>query len=126
MRRILLSVILVSVASVALAQLKELKPGFNLFSAEQDIQVGQEAAAQVQQQQPVVENAQLKVYLTTLVNRLANTPHGRSEFPYRVNAIASKDINAFALPGGPIYVYTGLIQEANSEPELAGVLAHEM
>jgi beta-barrel assembly-enhancing protease len=126
MKKLVFALILVGVATVGFAQLKELKPGFNLFSSQQDIQVGQEAAAEVQKQQPVVQNAQLTGYLNNLVARLAATPHGKSEFPYKVNAIASKDINAFALPGGPIFVYTGLISEASNESELAGVLAHEM
>jgi predicted Zn-dependent protease len=115
-----------SVATVGFAQLRDLKPGFNLFSSQQDIQVGQEAAAQVKKEQPVVQNTQLTAYLNSVMKRLSSTPHGESEFPYQVSAIASKDINAFALPGGPIFVYTGLIQEAGNESELAGVLAHEM
>jgi predicted Zn-dependent protease len=126
MRKLSFALILFGVATAALAQLKDLKPGFNLFSSQQDIQVGQEAAAQVKQQQPVVQNTQLTAYLSNLMKRLSSTPHGQSEFPYQVSAIASKDINAFALPGGPIFVYTGLIQEASNESELAGVLAHEM
>ena len=126
MRKLLFALIMVSVATVGSAQLKDLKPGFNLFSPQQDIQVGQEAAAQVKQEQSVVQNTQLTAYLNNLMKRLSSTPHGESEFPYQVNAIASKDINAFALPGGPIFVYTGLIQETSNESELAGVLAHEM
>ena len=126
MRKLLFALIMVSVASMGLAQLKDLKPGFNLFSSQQDIQAGQEAAAQVKQEQPVVQNTQLTAYLNNVMKRLSSTPHGESEFPYQVSAIASKDINAFALPGGPIFVYTGLIQEASNESELAGVLAHEM
>ena len=126
MRKVWTAILIVATASAALAELKTLKPGFNLFSAQQDIQLGQEAAGQVQQQLPVVNNAQLNGYLTNLLERLAKTEHGQSEFPYQIHAIPSKDVNAFALPGGPIFVYTGLIQEANGEPELAGVVAHEM
>ena len=126
MRKLLFTLILVSIASAGLAQLKDLRPGFNLFSSQQDIQLGQEAAAQVAQQETVVPNAQLTGYLNNILMRLSSTPHGQSEFPYKANAIASKDINAFALPGGPIFVYTALIGEASNEAELAGVLAHEM
>src|SRR5437899_944356 len=126
MRKLLFALIMVSVASIGLAQLKDLKPGFNLFSSQQDIQAGQEAAAQVKQEQPVVQNTQLTAYLNNVMKRLSSTPHGESEFPYQVSAIASNDINAFALPGGPIFVYIGLIQEASNQSELAGVLAHEM
>src|SRR5215831_9004595 len=126
MRKLVFTLILVSIASAGLAQLRDLKPGFNLFSSQQDIQLGQEAAAQVEQQESVVQNAQLTGYLNNILMRLSSTPHGQSEFPYKANAIASKDINAFALPGGPIFVYTALIGEASNEAELAGVLAHEM
>jgi len=126
MRKLAVPSLLIAFAVFSFAQLKDVKPGFNLFSSQQDIQLGQEAAAQVQQQQAIVQNAQLTNYLNSLAGRLANTTHGRSEFPYKVNAIASKDINAFALPGGPIFVYTALIGEASNEAELAGVLAHEM
>jgi predicted Zn-dependent protease len=126
MRKLAVPSLLIAFAVFGFAQLKDLKPGINLFSSQQDIQLGQEAAAQVRQQQAVVQNAQLTNYLNSLAARLANTTHGRSEFPYKVSAIASKDINAFALPGGPIFVYTALISEASNEAELAGVLAHEM
>ena len=54
--------------------LKNLKPGFNLFSAQQDIEVGREAAAEVLRQQPIVHNADLGNYLTSLVPRLARSP----------------------------------------------------
>src|SRR5437773_5454344 len=101
MRKLAVPSLLIAFAVFSFAQLKDLKPGFNLFSSQQDIQLGHEAAAQVQQQQPVVQNAQLTAYLNSLVQRLAATPHGQSEFPYKASAIASKDINAFALPGGP-------------------------
>src|SRR5437016_8141915 len=126
MRKLAVPSLLIAFSVFSFAQLKDLKPGLNLFSSQQDIQLGQEAAAQVQQQQAVVQNAQLTNYLNSLAGRLGNTPHGKSEFPYKVNAIASKDINAFALPGGPIFVYTELIKQTSSESELAGVLAHEM
>jgi len=107
-------------------QLKDPKPGFNLFSSQQDIQLGQEAAAKVTSEQPVVQNDQITGYLTDLLKRRANTPHGKSEFPFQIHAIASKDVNAFALPGGPLFVYMGLIGEATNEAELVGVIAHEM
>jgi Zn-dependent protease with chaperone function len=107
-------------------ELKNLKPGFNLFSSQQDIEVGREAAAEVARQQPIVHNSELGNYLTSLVQRLARSPHAGAEFPFSVQAISDKNINAFALPGGPLFVYTGLISLADNEGQLAGVLAHEM
>src|SRR5438094_3396834 len=108
------------------ADLKDLKPGFNLFSPQQDIEVGRQAAIEVAQQQPIVHNSEISNYLSSLVQRLARSPHAGAEFPFSVQAISDKNINAFALPGGPLFVYTGLISLADNEAHLAGVLAHEM
>jgi len=106
--------------------MKDLKPGFNLFSAQQDIQVGREAALQVEREQPIVRNTELANYVTGLVQRLARSPHSGKEFPFSVRVISDKSINAFALPGGPMFVHTGLITAADNEAQLIGVLAHEM
>ena len=131
MRRKIFLVIAVLTAAITMtaagpADLKDLRPGFNLFSSQQDIEVGREAAAQVAREQPIVHNSELNNYLTSLVQRLARSPHAGTEFPFSVQAISDKNINAFALPGGPLFVYTGLISLADNEAQLAGVLAHEM
>src|SRR5436190_17705752 len=111
MRRKMFLVIAVFSAAIVLTaagagDLKDLKPGFNLFSAQQDIEVGREAAAQVEKEQPLVHNAEISNYLTSLVQRLARSPHAGKEFPFSVKMISDKSINAFALPGGPLYVNT--------------------
>src|SRR2546430_1003761 len=116
----------VTLAAAGVANTKDLKPGFNLFSAQQDIEVGREAALQVEKEQPVVRNAEIANYLSSLVQRLSRSPHAGTEFPFSVKAISDKNVNAFALPGGPLYVYTGLISLADNEGQLAGVLAHAM
>ena len=107
------------------AQPKELKPGFNLFSPQQDIQLGQEASAQVEKTMPVVHDDELSGYLSRLGSRLAASKHAGT-FPFRFSVINDKAINAFALPGGPIYVHTGLLAAVDNESQLAGVIAHEM
>lgn len=107
------------------AQFKEPKPGFNLFSPQQDVQMGKEAAAQVEKSMPVVHNEELTGYLTRIGSRLARSKHAGT-FPFRFSVINDKSINAFALPGGPIYVNTGLLGAVDNESQLAGVLAHEM
>ncbi|MCU1339704.1 MAG: peptidase Ste24p [Bryobacterales bacterium] len=107
------------------AQLKELKPGFNLFSPQQDIQLGKEAAVEVEKSMPVVKNEELTAYLSRIGGRLAKSKHAGT-FPFSFTAINDKSINAFALPGGPIFVHTGLISALDNESQLAGVLAHEM
>jgi len=122
-------------ASPLLAQLKQLKPGFNLFSARQDVQLGQEAAPEVEKQMMLVHNRELDAYLGLLLGKLEKSRYARtldsdgrrSElFPFAIHAIYDKKINAFSLPGGPIFINTGAIQAADNEAQLAGVIAHEM
>src|SRR5688500_15026200 len=89
-RKISLSIASLTAAIVfstaAFAQVKELKPGFNLFSVQQDVDLGREAAAEVARQQPIVNNAELNRYLTGLVQRLARSPHAATDFPFSVKA----------------------------------------
>ena len=107
------------------AQPKELKPGFNFFTPQQDIQMGKEAAAEVEKTSPVVRNEELTGYLNRVGARLARSKHAGT-FPFTFSVINDKSINAFALPGGPIYVHTGLLAAVDNESQLAGVMAHEM
>lgn len=102
-----------------------LRPGFNLFSKEQDVQLGQEAAQEIRQQVHVVDNQALQNYINSLGQRLARTPEA-GEYPYNFTLINDKSVNAFALPGGPIFVHTGLVLAADNEGQLVGVLAHEV
>lgn len=102
-------------------------PGFNLFSRQQDIQLGQEAAAKVRQEYQAVQNPWLQNYLRRVGNRLASQPQARaSGFRFTFTLLDVRQINAFALPGGPVFVFSQLILFTNNEGELAGVLAHEI
>jgi len=107
------------------AELKTLKPGFNFFSRQQDIQLGQEAADLVEKTKPVVRNQAVEEYLAKLGGRLAHSPRA-GDFPFTFRLIYDKSVNAFALPGGPVFVNTGLLLSVVNVAELAGVLAHEM
>lgn len=107
------------------AQLPTFKPGWNLFSKEQDIQLGREAAAQVEQQMRVVSDPRLNEYVRRIGQRLASQPQA-GNFPYSFKVVADNSINAFALPGGPTFVHTGLLKAADNEAMIAGVLAHEI
>jgi len=104
---------------------KTLKPGWNLFSAAQDVQLGKEAAAQIEKQVAVIDNRDLNEYVNRIGKKLAAQPEA-GQFPYTFKVVYDKSINAFALPGGPAYVHTGLITSADNEAQLAGVLAHEI
>ena len=104
---------------------KALKPGFNLFSKEQDVQMGQEYAAQVEREMPVVDNAELNKWIRSVGEKLARAPEA-DKYPYTFKVVYDPSINAFALPGGPTFTHTGLILAADNEAQLAGVLAHEI
>ncbi len=102
-------------------------PGFNLFSKQQDVQLGQENAAQVRKQMKVVHDAFLTEYVTRVGNRLVGSREAReSGFPFTFEVVADPSINAFALPGGPMFINTGLLKAVDNEAQLAGVMGHEM
>ncbi|MBI4443149.1 MAG: M48 family metalloprotease [Acidobacteria bacterium] len=108
-----------------LAARVEIKPGFNTFTPQQDIQFGQEAVKEVEKEFQLVADSQLNEYLNRLGQNLAKYAPGH-RYPYSFKLVDAKEINAFALPGGPIYVHRGLLVAASSEAQLAGVLAHEI
>jgi predicted Zn-dependent protease len=103
------------------------KPGFNLFSKEQDVQLGQESAAQVRKQMTIVDDPFLKNYVNQIGKRLAASQEAQaSGFPFTFEVVADPSINAFALPGGPMFINTGLLKAVDNEAQLAGVMGHEM
>src|SRR5258708_28227244 len=73
----------------------------------------------------VVKNPEVEAWLNQIGQQLAKTPQANA-YPYYFKLVNEDSINAFALPGGPMYVHTGLIKAADNESEVAGVLAHEM
>src|SRR3954467_6755666 len=104
---------------------------YNMYSPEQDVQVGQQAAAEVYKKMPVLpESDPLTKYLQKVGNDLAShanaNPINGQTSPFNFHVIAQKDVNAFALPGGAMFVNVGTIVSADNEAQLAGVMAHEM
>jgi Zn-dependent protease with chaperone function len=95
------------------------------ISTEQEIQLGKEAAAQVERQMEVVNNAEIEGWLNRIGGQLAKTPQANA-YPYYFRLVNEDSINAFALPGGPMFVHAGLIKAADNEGQVVGVLAHEM
>lgn len=101
----------------------------NKYKLQDDIKIGNEASQQVEQQFPILNDAQAEAYITRVGDRLvaAIPPQFKhSEFDYRFKVVNASDINAFALPGGPMYVNRGMIESAKNEGEMAGVMAHEI
>ena len=109
----------------ALAQLHTFSPGWNLFSKQQDVQLGKEAAAEIEKQVEIVDNKELTAYINAIGQKLAAQPQA-DKYPYTFKVVNDPSINAFALPGGPAFVNTGLIAAADNEAQIAGVLAHEI
>ena len=101
------------------------KPGFNLFSPEQDIELGKRSAQEISRETPLLSDAPTVNYIKQLGAKLAAKAPGY-KFPYQFEVVASREINAFALPGGFAFVNAGAIAAAKNEGELAGVMAHEI
>lgn len=96
----------------------------SLISSEQEIQIGREANAQVKKQTPEITDAQVLSYVRGIGRQLA-AHAGGPKYPYSYSIANYKEINAFALPGGPVWVHRGAIEAAGNESQLVGVLAHE-
>ncbi|HEX8500533.1 MAG TPA: M48 family metallopeptidase [Pyrinomonadaceae bacterium] len=116
-------------ALAGLGRVDEAKPGssagFNLFSPEQDIELGAASAEEIRRQLVVVSDERAGRYVQRLGERLAAQAPGY-RFPYKFVVVASPEVNAFALPGGYVFVNEGAVRAARTEGELAGVLAHEI
>jgi predicted Zn-dependent protease len=127
MRRTLIALIVVvsSASGLGADGRTPLRPGWNMFSPRQDVEVGQQVARDAERQLPMLNNARVDQYVNALGRRLAAQAPGE-RYPYRFRVVNDGAINAFALPGGPIYVNRGLIAAADSEAQLAGVIAHEI
>jgi len=98
---------------------------FGGVSREQEIELGREAATLMEQDLRLLEDQTVGDYINGLGQALV-ARSGRSDLPYTFTVVDTGEINAFALPGGFIYVHRGLIEAADNESELAGVLGHEI
>jgi predicted Zn-dependent protease len=97
------------------------KPGFNIFTPQQDYEIGKRSALVANRQLPTSTDARI----TRIGRRLGAVAPG-ARFPYEFRVVNSSQINAFALPGGFVYINRGAINAARSEDEIAAVLAHEI
>jgi len=114
---LMMALIITPIAALA----QNYKPGFNIFSPQQDYEIGRQSAAAV--------NRQLRTYTDARVSRIgkrlaAQAPGTR--YPYTFRVVDNNAINAFALPGGYVYVNRGALQAARNENEIAAVIAHEI
>lgn len=100
------------------------KGSWNLYSIEREIKLGRELAARVEGSSHILRDRRVQSFVDDQVQNLVR--HSDAGLPFTVKVIDSDEVNAFALPGGFLYVNTGLILEAETEAELAGILAHEI
>lgn len=101
----------------------------NSYTPAQDVELGQEAAKEVEQQMPVLRDDGVDSFVERIGRRLVQVMPSEMEhreFRYSFKVINVREINAFALPGGPMYINRGMIQAAAVEGEVAGVMAHEL
>src|SRR5882672_834416 len=121
--------LVLSVCVTGLVAQTAIKLPKNKYTPEQDVQLGREAAAEARQQYPVIENEKISLYLTKLGDRLVAAAPSELKQPvyeYSFTPVNVKEINAFALPGGPMFVNRGMFDAADAEGEVVGVMAHEL
>jgi beta-barrel assembly-enhancing protease len=116
----------IAVSAVAQTRFERHK---NSYSVKQDVELGQQAAAEVRQQMPMLNDERIEDFAERIGDRLIEAipaDYRQPEFRYSFDVVNLREINAFALPGGPMFLHRGMIEAAKSEAEVAGVMAHEI
>jgi Zn-dependent protease with chaperone function len=124
-----ISALMVTVALGSASAQTVIKPDKNKYSPADDVKIGLEAAEQARRELPMLNDRAVDNYIETIGDRLVGAipPElQHREFRYSFDVINQKEINAFALPGGPMFLNRGMIEAARSEGEIAGVMAHEL
>ncbi len=103
---------------------RKVDEGPNVYSIEKEIGLGKELAAQVERQAKIIDEPQIAEYVNRLGQNLVR--NSDAKVPFTIKVIDTEEVNAFALPGGFFFVNSGLIMKADTEAELAGVMAHEI
>jgi Zn-dependent protease with chaperone function len=122
-------IVFAALTTATLAAQTAVKPPKNRYTPQQDVELGREAAAEVRQQYPIIDEPRITRYLDRLGDRLVDAAPAELKQPvyeYSFTPVNLKEINAFALPGGPMFVNRGMFDAAASEGEVAGVMAHEL
>jgi predicted Zn-dependent protease len=124
-----ITLIAIAAMPLSVAAQTQIKYHSNKFSVQDDVKLGRQAAQEAEQQFPLLNDEQVRGYVERVGERLvAAIPQQfqHQEFDYYFKVVNARDINAFALPGGPMYVNRGMIEAARTEGEMAGVMAHEI
>src|SRR5262245_23893318 len=127
MKTRLILVALIVLSMTVLAERTRLRPGgLNVFSPAEDVKMGQQVAQQAEKEFNLVTNREANTYIAILGHRLVTKAPNENKFPFIFKVVDEKEINAFALPGGPVYVNRGAIEAADNEAQIAGVIGHEI
>ncbi len=118
-----------SIGAAAVAAQTVITPPKNKYTPQQDVELGKEAAAEVRKEYPVIADDQISGYLERAGRSLVTAAPANLNnpvFEYSFTPVNLKEINAFALPGGPMFVNRGMFDAAQGEGEVVGVMAHEL
>jgi predicted Zn-dependent protease len=128
-RRLIAAVALVFLVALSVFAQTKINYHSNKFKTSDDLKLGRQAAAEVEKQLPLLRDQLAGACVARVGQRLVAaipTEFQHPEFEYYFKIVNASDINAFALPGGPMYVNRGMIEAARTEGEMAGVMAHEL
>ena len=127
--RLLLIPVLTATLALPASSQTQIERHKNSYSPQQDVELGRQAAGEVRQQMPLLKDERVEGYVEDIGERLVNQIPGefqQPEFQYSFDVVNLREINAFALPGGPMFLHRGMIEAARTEGEIAGVMAHEL
>ena len=124
-----IALIAISMMPLSVVAQTQIKYHSNKYSVQDDVRLGREASRQAEAQFPLLRDSEVQNFVERVGERLVRSipsEFQHQEFDYFFKVVNARDINAFALPGGPMYVNRGMIESARSEGEMAGVMAHEI
>ena len=124
-----LPVITAIALGLSLTAQTRIEPHSNSYTPEQDVELGRQAAAEVRQQLPMLDDRATDRFVEDTGRRLVNEIPSELQQPafrYTFDVVNLREINAFALPGGPMFLHRGMIEAARTDDEVAGVMAHEL
>jgi peptidase M48-like protein len=124
-----LTVVGVLLSVIAMGRQTVITPPNNKYSPAQDVELGRKAATEVEQQLPLLRDEEVTSSVASIGRRLVESIPQELEHPefrYSYRVVNAREINAFALPGGPMYLNRGMIEAAHTEGEVASVMAHEL
>ncbi len=127
-RHVITALLLTAAVSTAGAQ-TPITPDKNKYKPAQDVQLGQEAAGEVRRELPMLNDQRVDGYVEEIGRDLVRaipSQFQHNEFRYTFDVVNQAEINAFALPGGPMFLNRGMLEAARAEGEIAGVMAHEI